>query len=247
MKVQRERRETVSENRKKRTRTVLLDEVEKRLKAYALAAGATGVSLVAINQPANAEIVYTPANQTLTYGQVPIDLNGDGINDFILAIHSTASYTVQNGHYLKRALDVGGNTGASILVSNGSAGALAKKARIGLGSPFKNVNERAQKMLVATSFASSSGLRHSSAKGNWKNAHDKFLGFKFLINGEVHYGWARLTVRYELFTRISATLLGFAYESTANRTIRAGRSKGQDDASLPEVGTLGTLARGAVR
>jgi len=232
---------------KERARTLLLDEVEKRLKAYALAAGATGVGLVGLSQPAHAEIVYTPTNITFGNGEVFIDLNGDGINDFGLAINATSSFTYQAGHYVKRTLAVGGNLGASVIVDNGSAGVLAQGSRIGQGRSFKNVNNPKQKMLVATSFESSSGLRHSSAKGNWKNVQNRFLGLKFRINGEVHYGWARLNVRSGKSTRISVTLLGYAYETIANQAIKAGGTAETANGGLPEAGTLGALARGAAR
>src|ERR1700727_410444 len=59
--------------------------VHQRLSAYALAAGATGVSLLALAQPSEGEIVYTPANQTVgRNGSYNIDLNHDGITDFTI-------------------------------------------------------------------------------------------------------------------------------------------------------------------
>ena len=51
--------------------------------SYSLAATAAGVGLLAA-VPANAEVVYTPVNVTIARGQLPIDLNADGINDFLL-------------------------------------------------------------------------------------------------------------------------------------------------------------------
>jgi len=46
--------------------------------AYALAAGAAGVSMMALAQPAEAEIVYTAANTSIPFDRVvSIDLNHD--------------------------------------------------------------------------------------------------------------------------------------------------------------------------
>jgi hypothetical protein len=60
--------------------------------------------------------------------------------------------------------------------------------------------------------------------GPWGNVADKFLGLRFGINGEPHYGWARLTVdvRREGFPTIRARLTGYAYETEPNKTILAG-------------------------
>jgi hypothetical protein len=88
--------------------------------------------------------------------------------------------------------------------------------------------------------------------GQWVNVRSRYLGLKFRINGKVHYGWARLNVTVGN-SRISATLTGYAYETTANKAIIAGATKGLDDsepsASLksptPEPATLGALAIGA--
>jgi|HubBroStandDraft_6_1064221.scaffolds.fasta_scaffold05468_2 hypothetical protein len=54
------------------------------LNAYALAAGAAGVGVLALAQPAGAKIVYTPAHIPIVQnkGLVELDLNHDGINDF---------------------------------------------------------------------------------------------------------------------------------------------------------------------
>jgi hypothetical protein len=43
----------------------LRQSVHHDLTAYALAAGAAGVSLLSLAQPSEAEVVYTPANQTI--------------------------------------------------------------------------------------------------------------------------------------------------------------------------------------
>ena len=77
--------------RTSRTPCKLSDLLHHRLNAYALAASAAGVSLLALADPAQAKIVYTPAG--VTFGGTPcgsgsdvgnysLDLNHDGIADF---------------------------------------------------------------------------------------------------------------------------------------------------------------------
>jgi hypothetical protein len=61
----------------------LNDRLHKRLLTYMAAAGAAGVSVLAMTQPANAKVVYTPADRTLIWiGSDFLDLNHDGIPDF---------------------------------------------------------------------------------------------------------------------------------------------------------------------
>jgi hypothetical protein len=61
------------------------DSIHHQLNMYALAATAAGVSLLALAQPSEAKIVYTPANVRLHLGKpYSLDLNHDGIVDFFL-------------------------------------------------------------------------------------------------------------------------------------------------------------------
>jgi hypothetical protein len=93
--------------------------------------------------------------------------------------------------------------------------------------------------------------------GSWVDdrAQAKFLGIKFSSAGEIHYGWARLTV-VTGYKDIVATLSGYAYETRANTPIRAGDRGTQGNESSSEFiveaeraerspQTLGRLARGA--
>ena len=70
--------------RSPRPRTNLTDSLHRQLNMYALAAGGAGVAVLAMAQPAAAEIVYTPADIRLGHGIIHIDLNHDGIVDFEL-------------------------------------------------------------------------------------------------------------------------------------------------------------------
>ena len=65
----------------KRTASHLGANLDKNLMSYAVAAGAAGVGLLALAQPAEAKIVFTPAHKSIGVSTL-IDLNHDGINDF---------------------------------------------------------------------------------------------------------------------------------------------------------------------
>jgi hypothetical protein len=67
-------------SRRRRQETTLSHSVHKRLNSYALAASAAGVGALALAQPAEAKIIYTPAHKTLHNGEgFYLDLNHDGL------------------------------------------------------------------------------------------------------------------------------------------------------------------------
>ncbi len=63
----------------------LNNRLDKRLLTYMAAAGAAGVSVLAMTQPADAKVIYTPADQSIAANDGRLDLNNDGIPDFQFA------------------------------------------------------------------------------------------------------------------------------------------------------------------
>src|SRR5206468_9629825 len=87
-------REQLMKRSPRRSRSVIAESLNKRLNYYALAASAAGVGLLSLSQPANAEIIFTPANVTTgapgsTYN---LDLNNDGIPDFTIKGYGDGVY-----------------------------------------------------------------------------------------------------------------------------------------------------------
>jgi len=209
---------------------------QRRLGAYASAAAAAGVGVLALATPSEAEVVYTPTHLKLPalYGGVPgykLDLNDDGIADFVL-INSTFGHG--GAQYAKRK---GRN---QVLGAGSYASALSFGAAIGPNGPFNGASFMAR-------WINSSGSIFSH--GPWVNVRDRYLGFKFLIAGEYHFGWARISLEYGLMH-----LTGYAYETVANQPIKAGQETGSADAAnishthsgtLTATATLGRLAQGA--
>ena len=81
----------------------------------------------------------------------------------------------------------------------------------------------------------------------WANVKRRYLGLRISINGETHFGWARLNVSCDLrHIEISGTLTGYAYETTPNKAIIAG-NRGSTTGQGPEAeaASLGRLALGA--
>jgi hypothetical protein len=60
--------------------------IHQQLNIYALAAGAAGAGVLALAQPVEAKIVYTPAHRVIgPDSKYLLDLNHDGIPDFTIA------------------------------------------------------------------------------------------------------------------------------------------------------------------
>lgn len=94
-----------------RNPAVLSESTQRRLGMYALTASAAGVSLLALAQPGEAKVIYTKAHMPINpYSQAYIDLNHDGIPDFVvytwLEPHGyfdvMAFYPLQNGAQMAR-------------------------------------------------------------------------------------------------------------------------------------------------
>jgi len=221
--------------RRSKTPSRLSPSSQRRLSSYALAASAAGVGALALATPSEAEIVYTPTNVRIPH-RLKLDLNNDGIADFELM-----STSFGNGGGQLVAPVIHGNK----VVGFGSyASALVPGVTVGSGGPFAH---RANGTFMAK-WIRSSGI--TSSFGPWRNTRNRYLGFKFLINGKVHFGWARLSIDTD-----HMLLTGYAYETVANKAIVAGQTSGGDQASsanpagngsqVAAGATLGRLAQGA--
>ena len=179
-----------------------------------------------------------------------IDLNRDGVKDFLLR---TSFYVGNTG--LEVGLDAAGYHNANNVVAGrrfsrsgyflSAASALPAGARIG---PRGNFSVRFPFMAVEL-FARGDGSQYSDMgpwAGKGKGVKDRYLGLKFVVDGEVHYGRARVSVtlgHHRQFDDVRGTLTGYAYETVPDKSIIAGQITGPDVIRVqPE--TLGSLARG---
>jgi hypothetical protein len=236
----------------------LPDTLEQRLSSYALAASAAGVGMLALGQAADAEIVYTKANVLIRPGTYfRLDVNHDGFADF----------TISNATYFRRA-----NRYSTVWdwvyvwgrqISKGNYNAVVATQPVGFAAdlpPNAHVGKRrtfgvdyAQPMANCEFQFSTIGGSRSGRLGPWKNVQSRYLGLRFSVAGQTHYGWARLNVKFGNKCSSLVTLTGYAYETIPGKAILAGATKGPDEvepsASLntpaPEPGTLCMLALGA--
>ena len=217
-------------------------KLEKSLLAYAAAASAAGVGLLACAQPAEGRVIFTKAHQQIAVGAtVPLDLNHDGLTDFNLKDVYFATGTPGTFVNTLSAAPAaqGNNIWGHIIYKKGYASALYAGIPIGPKGRF----------LMGTGLMANNALRASSCTGPWADVKDRYLGFKFGIKGQTHFGWARLNVSCSSQGALGPLLTGYAYETVAGRPIFTGRKRGRDEAndssSFASSSTLGRLAQGA--
>jgi hypothetical protein len=212
----------LSANNKRRA-TVLSSSLEKNLLTYAAAASA---GLIGLARSAHAEVIYTASNIPITQGfaggaTTSLDLNKDGTTDFVFSNFSYFTHGL-GAEYLKV---LPGQTGDAIVgiqiksQRNITAAALPAGFEVGPGANFQSNSKGLHRAEIA--FGSSQGLD----SGGWLTVETAYLGLKFVVNGETHYGWARIKlVGPGAFS--SASIYGYAYESVPNQAILTGQSSG---------------------
>ena len=228
----------------------LSESVTQRLNGYALAAGAAGVGVLALAHPAEAKIVYTPANIPIVQngGPVDLDLNHDGINDFQFSnFLSTPAMRKPEGFHQSSlgVYPIQLSNRVVAVKSNGvfAAAALHKGKTVGPHSPFQPTH------VGLNMWACAGGTSGFGCDGPWYKVNQGYLGLKFVINGTTHFGWAHI----KQVGVTSPTITGYAYETVPNKPIVTGKKKGTEkigteqavSARPTQAPTLGLLAMGA--
>jgi probable HAF family extracellular repeat protein len=163
----------------------------------------------ALAMPAQARIVYTPVNVTLpTNGYYPIDLNHDGITDFHFQRYSgRCPLGPGNLYFLRVAPNL---TGGGIVGTLYEAAALQSGVQIDSSQSFYGGNSLMYQKVTGCG---------GGTYGQWLYTYRLYLGLKFLIAGQVHYGWAQLSTH----AGGTDTLYGFAYETIPGMAIKTGQ------------------------
>jgi hypothetical protein len=232
----------------------LSESLHHQLNMYANSATAAGVSLLALAQPSEAKIVYTPIHKVISrsssYG---LALNHETVDFIIRNSYCRVSEFCNSSTWDQLSVAASfGKPGNRVVGSAYAAAALKGGVRI---NDTKKFNGRS----MALKCRGACNASHSSTltRGPWRNVTNRYLGLKFKINGQTHYAWARLNVEVsKTLFEITAVLTGFAYETIPNKGIVAGQTKGPDDDIVEEPSAsltvptsrpsrLGVLALGA--
>jgi hypothetical protein len=244
------------------TQASALSDAGHRWVVYSTAAVA-GIGMLAAALPAEGEIVSTKADIPIaaTFSAIPptaLDLNGDGVADLRFSRYIFGYYRSIRDN----VRTVGAHKAALVGTSNhtyrgwGYASALKAGAPIGPSAHFAKDDV----MLFARSQVETSNGKTLTQHlyGKWLgNSPERFLGVRFLIDSVIHYGWVRLTITSGPGKEAVGTITGYAYETIAGKTIKAGAvsdddhadDKQADDIQAPAKKltgpSLGILALGA--
>ena len=188
----------------------------KKLTSYSTLA----VVVLASKKNADAQTLLTQVDTTICeYGSYSLDLNNDGIIDFIINTHTS----IRISYY-----GFGSELRGEVFVSNRDSNAIAEYKNY-IASLFNSGQEIGAK----DSFNTHTGFLidklvgyfegHRSGYyyyfGLWDTTkHDKFLGLQLKVNSNTYYGWARLSVtadaRYYCFE-----LKDYAINTNPNESI----------------------------
>ena len=177
------------------------ENLSKRLANY----GALTAAIIGTAGANGHNIIYTDVNPDFgAPGEIYfLDLNGDGTNDFILEHFTNSSYGKL------KAFNNSSGLGNAIIGASVSSGyfnypfTLSSNYTISAGNANWNSNSNWQTMNLSSCYYSNS---------NWCGVTDKYLGLRFDIGGNTHYGWVRLDVD---ITNLNWKIKDYAYEATA--------------------------------
>jgi len=226
----------------------LSSSLNQQLHTYGLAASAAGVAVFSLVQPVHAEIVYTPVNIQFNVGVVNLDLNSDGAFDLRITGTYFAYHQIIGSVLLRtpKANAVEGINQHPFALSSGAV--IGPAARFGADNGI---------MAKYYRWNYSSRTHPKGVEGYWRSANDKYIGLRFQIGSETHYGWVRATVTSS-GGGWTTNITGYAYETVANQSIVAGQTSGgahpakselmsPDRPAFSDSGpTLGMLAAGAL-
>jgi hypothetical protein len=252
-------RESQSKTSPKQRVVATLDRrLEKRLLSYTVAATAAGVGALVCSPRAEATVVYTSTWIPIaSMSQVTLDLNNDGIADFQFSnkrrIAKTSTSCFSSGYSRRACLSMKvlpQNQSNAVWGTNNYASALTSGVSLGSQGKFQAGHQSMAREIVGRT--ATGGYPFYGSAGPWKETTHRFLGLKFVFQGQVHYGWARLDVTATT-NGIYGGITGYAYETEPNTPILTGQESGarkrhkasHGSSRSASPGSLGMLAGGA--
>jgi hypothetical protein len=177
-------------------------------------------AILASNVPAGAKVIYTPVNVTIENSTYNVDLNNDSAIDFTIVEANGESGVICKTS--SGVLGAGATTSGNGVAMHGrplAAGSLIRSSQ----SFFSQVTLEA---VVRQWGPYPCGNDHSRS-GAWLHVESGFLGLAFAVDGKTHYGWAQLSVACTpprvACLALTATLMGYAYETKPGKSILAGQ------------------------
>jgi len=180
----------------------------------------TAITSVSLQmQWASATVVHTVVNETIStceqFGEpvsnaIGLDLDADGTDDFTL--NTLCGLNEEFEAMMSRRLEatVSGN---GMLLDNGTQDLILYATNDPMGNTWPQVNFGE----ICTEFNS---LGVIGTYGNFCGTSG-YIGVRFLINGNTHYGWIQVDLSSDFIT-----IVDMAYENVADAPILAGQTSG---------------------
>lgn len=167
-----------------------------------------------------AQVVYTDVNpDSLVSSQYELDLNNDGTPEFLI------EKTTDGGIDIVQAIGLSNQDSligyyAGFPAITGYPSALSSNEIIDGTSTF--VDEGVM------------GGDHEliMEDADWPDGFNRYLGLKFNISGETHYGWAKIKISTDY---VAFTITEYAYNATAGAAINSGVVSVEESLSLTEM------------
>lgn len=186
--------------------------LQSRISKYTAVAGA-----VVSAAGAQAQVVYTDVNpdyshdapQDNGFAIYPLDLNNDQTVDFVIASRDTVT---ANAH-------VRFTLAAPYGAGNAVAGENPGGYDYALALDINSMVDSTLNWIAATNTMAYNVDSANPYNENWNGVTDKYLGLKFVVGANTHYGWARLD-SYAIGDSI--VVKDYAFEATPNVGIMTG-------------------------
>jgi hypothetical protein len=183
--------------------------------------------------PGTSQIIYTNVNPDSVIlsasDSFDLDLNNDGITDFVLERFSKLSScpgTTRGVVGIRfRITIVPADTGNAIMTNGSLALSLDSSTAISPDSVWATTSQDLLYGIIG------GGQCILGSGGYWINVSDKYLGLKFIKDNKTYYGWARLSSSFSLGLERNLIAGGqlilkdYAYNNIPGQPIDAGQTK----------------------
>ena len=186
--------------------------LQSRISKYTAVAGA-----VVSAAGAQAQVVYTDVNpdyshdapQNNGFAIYPLDLNNDQTVDFVIASRDTVTPNATVRLTLAAPYGAG----------NAVAGENPAGYDYALALDINSMVDSTLNWIAATNTMAYNNNSANPYNENWNGVTDKYLGLKFVVGANTHYGWARLD-SYAIGDSI--VVKDYAFNATPNVGIMTG-------------------------
>jgi hypothetical protein len=204
----------------------------KKLKQY------SALAATAVVADASGQVVYTDINDTTLVNNgdfFDIDLNNDGILEATINLYAFATSGSYGSFFYKSSYNGVGidadtlrneiATSVSTFATSTGTYSVGVAKAFSLNNAINNTANWASNYIYAGAYANYSfvtpyGSNYNTISvGQFPGAGDKYMGVRFKLNNNTHYGWVRMSISQKSDT---VTIKDFAYNATANTPILAG-------------------------